>query len=60
MNSNRDAMMSDKNSRFDSEVVTWKMTEEERLAYIKKHPIIPEEQPSPTYEWKTKEGKLLP
>lgn len=26
----------------------WKMTEEERLAYIKKHPIIPTEKPKGT------------
>lgn len=30
-----------------SEVKIWYMTEEERLAYIKKHPIVPsEEQPN--------------
>lgn len=29
----------------DSKVTVWYMTEEERLAYIKKHPIIPTEQP---------------
>ena len=27
-------------------VTVWKMTEEERLAYIAKHPIIPTEKPS--------------
>lgn len=27
------------------EVVTWFMTEEERLAYIAKHPIVPTEMP---------------
>jgi len=27
-------------------VTVWYMTEEERLAYIAKHPIIPTEQPS--------------
>jgi hypothetical protein len=27
------------------EVTVWYMTEEERLAYIKKHPIIPTEKP---------------
>lgn len=28
------------------EVIVWKMTEEERLEYIKKHPIVPTERPS--------------
>lgn len=27
-------------------VTVWYMTEEERLAYIAKHPIVPSEQPS--------------
>lgn len=27
-------------------VTEWKMTEEERLAYIAKHPIVPTEPPS--------------
>ena len=27
-----------------SEVTVWYMTEEERLAYIKKHPIVPSEE----------------
>lgn len=27
-------------------VTTWYMSEEERLAYIEKHPIIPTEKPS--------------
>lgn len=27
-------------------VTVWYMTEEERLAYIEKHPIVPTEQPS--------------
>ncbi|MGG3572844.1 hypothetical protein ABES80_10215 [Bacillus gobiensis] len=36
-----------RNDHLPGEVVTWKMSEEERLAYIAKHPIIPEEKPKP-------------
>lgn len=30
------------------EVIVWHMTEEERLAYIAKHPIVPKERPKGT------------
>ncbi|MGG3625509.1 hypothetical protein ABES25_18380 [Bacillus gobiensis] len=36
-----------RNDHLPSEVITWKMSEKERLAYIAKHPIIPEEKPKP-------------
>lgn len=42
-------------------VTVWKMTEEERLAYIAKHPIKPfeDEEPRviPNYKWKRKGNK---
>ncbi|MCC2528217.1 hypothetical protein LKL24_12405 [Bacillus halotolerans] len=38
-------MTENKNLRQHGEVITWVMTEEERLEYIKKHPIIPTEEP---------------
>ncbi|MCY8517910.1 hypothetical protein [Bacillus atrophaeus] len=38
-------MTENKNMRQHGEVVTRVMSEEERLAYIKKHPIIPTEKP---------------
>ncbi|UGB31693.1 hypothetical protein [Metabacillus sp. B2-18] len=51
-----------------SKVHTWKMTEEERLAYIEKHPIIPTEKPKgssysgvydiPAYRKKQEERRL--
>lgn len=45
-----------------SKVTVWYMTEEERLEYIKKHPIIPTEKPSGTdfatiKEMKGKKGR---
>ncbi|MGG3571072.1 hypothetical protein ABES80_01030 [Bacillus gobiensis] len=36
-----------KNPNLPGKVKVWKMSEEERLAYIAKHPIIPEEKPKP-------------
>ncbi|MFP7327908.1 hypothetical protein [Bacillus subtilis] len=50
-------MTDNKNLRLHGEVITWDMTEEERLEYIKKHPIIPTEEPqtklqvSPMNDW---------
>ncbi|WEY97703.1 hypothetical protein P5641_08050 [Bacillus subtilis] len=38
-------MTENKNLRQHGEVITWVMTEEERLEHIKKHPIIPTEEP---------------
>ncbi|MCT6511962.1 hypothetical protein N0B30_04110 [Bacillus subtilis] len=38
-------MTENKKLRQHGEVITWVMTEEERLEYIKKHPIISTEEP---------------
>ncbi|WP_253620684.1 hypothetical protein [Bacillus amyloliquefaciens] len=38
-------MTENKNLRRHGEVTTWVMSEEERLEYIKKHPIISTEKP---------------
>lgn len=45
------------------EVIVWQMTEEERLAYIAKHPIVPTEKPragqfSNIHEMKRKEASM--
>jgi hypothetical protein len=45
------------------EVIVWQMTEEERLAYIAKHPIVPKERPagvkfSNIHEMKRKEASM--
>ena len=46
-----------------SKVHTWKMSEEERLAYIEKHPIKPTKKPKRSstidhidYKWRGKKG----
>lgn len=44
-------------------VTVWQMTEEERLAYIKKHPIQPQKKPKRSstiehidYKWRSKKA----
>lgn len=40
-----------------SEVITWKMTKEERLAYIKKYPIKPvKAKGKKDFKWRGKKG----
>ena len=46
-----------------SKVTEWKMTEEERLAYIKKHPIKPTKKPKRSstidyvdYKWRSEKA----
>ncbi|MFC7800136.1 hypothetical protein ACFTRE_17660 [Bacillus subtilis] len=52
-------MSSNKNSRRAGEVVVWRMTEEQRQEYIKKHPIRPYEKHVSTWEWPKKQNEPL-
>lgn len=44
-------MNSNKNPRLPGEVTVWKMTEEQRQAYIKKHPIVPSDEHLKYWDW---------
>lgn len=44
-------MTSNKNPRLPGEVTVWKMTEEQRLAYIEKHPIVPSDEHLKYWDW---------
>lgn len=44
-------MTSNKNPRLPGEVTVWKMTEEQRLAYIEKHPIVASDQNLKYWDW---------
>jgi len=44
-------MTSNRNSSKHGEVIVWKMTEEQRLAYIEKHPIVPSDEHLKYWDW---------
>ncbi|MGG1495216.1 hypothetical protein ABE353_14940 [Bacillus licheniformis] len=44
-------MTSNKNPRLPGEVTVWMMTEEQRLAYIEKHPIVPSDEHLKYWDW---------
>ncbi|HEO2443830.1 TPA: hypothetical protein VAP34_002031 [Streptococcus agalactiae] len=48
--------MNTNNSKDPGKVVIWKMTEEERLQYISKHPIIPMDRHRGSWKWPKKQG----
>lgn len=52
-------MTSNRNSSKHGEVVVWKMTEEQRLAYIKKYPIVPSEQYVKDWSWQREQAEDL-
>lgn len=52
-------MSSNRNSRRAGEVKVWKMTEEQRQAYIQKHPIISHDKHLSSWEWPKKQQASL-
>ncbi|MED2978222.1 hypothetical protein P4284_16160 [Bacillus swezeyi] len=44
-------MTSNKNSSKHGEVIVWKMTEEERQAYIARHPIVQSDEYLKYWDW---------